>query len=127
MSRRLAVSQLPKLRATQECDLSAGSSAGMAGGGAAAPDLKSAPPIRNLLRSKIGLDNGGHFTDTIRSAFEQKRKPTGLQNRLGGHGSEASRAVDIGALGCIRKAGDGHLGGSNDFVSTGCLAGYRRR
>src|ERR1039457_3486246 len=58
MSRRLAVSQLPKLRATEECDLSADSSAGMAGAASAAPDLKSDPPIRNLLRSKNGLDNG---------------------------------------------------------------------
>src|ERR1017187_10419530 len=31
------------------------------GAASAAPDLKSAPPIRNLLRSKNGLDNGGHF------------------------------------------------------------------
>jgi hypothetical protein len=28
----------------------------------AAPNLKSDPPIRNLLRPKNGLDNGVHFT-----------------------------------------------------------------
>jgi hypothetical protein len=32
----------------------------------AAPDLKSDPPILNLLRPKNGLDNGGHFRWSIR-------------------------------------------------------------
>ena len=35
------------------------------GAASAAPDLKSDPPIRNLLRSKNGLDNGGHFSLTL--------------------------------------------------------------
>jgi hypothetical protein len=33
----------------------------MAGAASAAPNLKSDPPIHNLLRPKNGLDNGGHF------------------------------------------------------------------
>src|ERR1039458_9686131 len=36
--------------------------AGWGGAAPPPPNLKSAPPIRNLLRSKNGLDNGGHFT-----------------------------------------------------------------
>src|ERR1022692_2657653 len=35
------------------------------GAASAAPDLKSDPPIRNLLRSKNGLDNGGHFNRNL--------------------------------------------------------------
>jgi hypothetical protein len=50
---------------SQECDSSAGSSAGMAGAASAAPDLKSDPPIHNLLRLRNGLDNGGHFPLTL--------------------------------------------------------------
>jgi len=47
-------------KATQSCDPSADSSAGMAGAAPVAPN-KIRPAVHNLLDAKNGLDNGVHF------------------------------------------------------------------
>jgi hypothetical protein len=47
----------------------------MARAASAAPDLKSDPPIRNLLRSKNGLDNGGHFRRLQKAAAKAQSTP----------------------------------------------------
>jgi hypothetical protein len=67
----------------------------MAGAASAAPDLKSDPPLHNLLRPKNGLDKGVHFR--LRDSVLEFREPM-----------EPVRTEDWDAL--CDSAGHPHLG-----------------
>ena len=74
------------------------------GAGSAAPNLKSDPPIRNLLRPKNGLDNGVHFKqtgETSGTAFQamaahHKPHQSPIDKRYTvGHGKEHSHSEPL--------------------------------
>src|SRR5688572_21694729 len=69
-------------RATQRCDPSAGSSAGMAGAVSAAPQHRTADSDVSLLRAKNGLDNRVHFRHRkmLRGLIPQRKQSSVFQS-----------------------------------------------